>query len=168
MFSLVRAVNHCDFLEALRFVADLAVIRLEDRRNTGFQRELDARRRQRERLEAGAIKLSALEHALVRECRDRIHDAERTRLKVGARLAELSRGEPEHFRGSQESLWLKLKAAATLLDGNLPTYILLSFGSLDERAAFVLHPEMRDKIIAGVQWTGYVRTADGKHIEVLT
>ena len=107
VFSLVCAVNRCGFREALRFVGDLAGIHLGGRRDAEFQRELDARKRQRERLEDGANKLYALEHALMRECRDRIHDAERTRLKVSARLAELSRGELERFRGEQENLWLK-------------------------------------------------------------
>jgi hypothetical protein len=168
VFSLVRATNRCDFLGALRFVAELAGIRLEDRRNADFQRELDARKRQRERIEDGANKLSALEHALLRECRDRIHNAERTTLKVSARLAELSRGEPERFRGEQEGLWLTLQAVAALLNTDLPSYTLLSFGALDERARFVLHAELRDEIIAGIRWAGSIRTADGKQMEVLT
>jgi hypothetical protein len=53
------------------------------------------------------------------------------------------------------------------LQRDLPAYTLLSFGVLDERAPFVLHPELREEIISGVRWTGYVRTADGKQIEVL-
>jgi hypothetical protein len=167
VFSLVRAVNRCDFPEALRFMAGLAGIRLEDCRNADFHRELDARRRQRERLEDGANKLSAFEHALLRECRDRIHQAERTRLTVSERLAQLSRCEPERFRGEQEGLWLTLQAAAAVLNTDLPSYTLLSFGALDERARFVLHPELRDEIIVGVRWAGSVRTADGKQIEVL-
>jgi hypothetical protein len=132
-----------------------------------FQREFDATKREWERLEDGANKLYALEHALMRECRDRIHDAERTSLKVSARLAELSRGELERFRGEQERLWLKLKAAEVLLRAQLPAYTLLSFGPPDERARFVLHPELRGEIIAGVRLAGYVRSADGKQIEVL-
>jgi hypothetical protein len=167
VFSLVRAVNRCDFPEALRFVANLAGIRLEDRRHADFQRELDARKRQRERIANGAKKLSALEHGLLRECRDRIHNAERTRLKVSARLAELSRGEPERFRGEQEGLWRTLQVATALLNTNLPSYTLLSFGALAERARFVLYPELRDEIIAGIRWAGSVRTADGKQMEVL-
>jgi CHC2 zinc finger len=168
VFSLVRAVNRCDFPEALRFVANLAGIRLEDRGRADFQRELDERKRQRERIEAGANKLSALEHALLREYRDRIHKTERTLLKVNERLADLSCGEPERFRGEQERLWLTLQVAAALLSRDLPSYTLLSFGALDERFRFVLHPELRDEIIAGVRWAGYVRTADGKQMEVLT
>ena len=148
-------------------MADLAGIRVEDHRSADSRRKLAARKRQRERVEDGANKLAALEHALLLERRDRIHDAERKRLKVSERLAALARGEQERFRGEQESLWLTLQAAATLLNTDLPAYTLLSFGAPDERARFVLHPELRDKIIAGVRWAGYIRTADGKQIEVL-
>jgi hypothetical protein len=167
VYSLVRAVNRCDFPAALQFVSDLAGIDLGDCRNADLKRELDARKRHRERLENAANKLATLEHTLLRECRDRIHNAERTQRKVSARFAELSRGEPERFRREQEGLWLKLQAAGAILDADLLAYTLLCFGALDERARFVLHPEIREEIIAGARWAGYVRTADGKHIEVL-
>jgi hypothetical protein len=167
VFSFVRAVNRCGFPDALKFVADLAGIRLEGRRNAELRRELDTRRRQRERLEDAARTLSALEQALLRECRGRIHEAERIQLKVSERLAALSRGEPERFPGEQEGLWLRMHAAAALLSTETPAYTLLSFGALDQRALFVLHPELRDEVISGVRWAGFVRTADGKQIEVL-
>jgi hypothetical protein len=172
IFSLVRAVDRSDFLAALRFVAELAGIRLEDRwgadrRSADFRRELAARKRQQERIEEGANKLAALEHALRSERRDRIHDAERKCLRVGERFAALARGEPERLRGEQEFLWLTLQAAVSLLNTDIPAYSLLSFGAPDERARFVLHPELREEIIASVRWAGYVRTAEGKQIEVL-
>jgi hypothetical protein len=167
MCSRSCALNRCDFPRALRFVADLSGIRLESYRNPDFHLELAARKRRRERLEDGANKLSALERALLHGCRDRIHKAERTGIKVSARLAELSRGEPERFRGEQEGLWLILRAAAAILRTEIPAYTLLSFGAFDERARFVLYPELRDQIIAGVRWAGSVRTQDGRQIEVL-
>jgi hypothetical protein len=166
IFSLVRAVNRCDFPAALRFVAELAGIRL-DRWSADFRRELAARKRQQERLEEGANKLAALEHALLRERRNRIHDTERKRLKVSERLAALARGEPESFRGEQEALWLTLKAAVVLLNTDLPAYTLLAFGAFDERAQFVLHPELREEITARLRWAGYVRMADGRQVAVL-
>jgi CHC2 zinc finger len=167
VFSLVRAVNRCDFAAALRFLADLAGIRLADDRGPGSHRELAARKRQRQRLEDGANKLSVLEHALLLESRGLIHDAERTHLKASKRLAALIRGELERFRGEQESLWLTLQAADRVLSAELPTYSLLSFGTPEDRLRFVLRPELRNEIIAGVKWEGYVRTADGKRVEVL-
>jgi len=165
--SLVCAVNRCDFPAALRFLAELAGIRLEGRRTADFHRELAARKRQRERLEEGANKLFVLERVLLRESRAFIHDAERKRLKASERLAALTRGEPERFRGEQEGLWLILQAAEALLRAELPAYSLLSFGTPEDRSRFVLHPELRDEIIAGVRWAGYIRTANGKQVEVL-
>lgn len=167
VFSLVCAVNRYDFREALRFTAELAGIRLEDPRNPDFRQELAARRRQREHIDHSAEKLAALENALRFERRNRIHDAERKRQKVGERLAELSCGKPERFRGEQEGLWLTLQAIAMLLNTDVPAYMLLSFGAVEERARFVLHPELRDEIASGVRRAGYVRTADGKQVEVL-
>jgi CHC2 zinc finger len=166
VFSLVRAVNRCEFPDALRYVAQLAGIRLDDHRSADSRRGLASRKRRRERVEDVASKLGALEHALRIERRDRIHDAERKCIKVGERLAALVRGEPEHFRGEQEGLWLTLQAAAALVNTDLAGYTLLSFGAPDERARFVLHPELRDEIIAHVRSAGYIRTADGKQIEV--
>jgi hypothetical protein len=161
-------VNRCNFSEALMFVANLAGIRLEGRHNAKFQRHFGTTERQRSRLSDAASKLSALEHALLLEYRDRIHKAERTRIKAGERLAELSRGEPERFRGEREGLWLNLKAAAVLLTIDIPAYTILSFGTFEERAQFVLHTELRDEIIAAIRWAGYIRTGDGKKIEVLS
>ena len=160
-------MKHCDFSTALRFVASLGGIRLKDCREAILQGELDTRKRQRERVQDGAKKLSALENGLLRECRGRIHAAERSRLRVSTRLEELSRGEPERFRGEQEGLWLTLKAASVLLNTDIPAYTLLSFGPPAERARFVLHPEVRDEMIDAVRWSGYVRTEDSKLIEVL-
>jgi hypothetical protein len=56
IFSLVRAVNRCDFREAPRFIAGLAGIRLENSQNAKFRNQLDGRNRQRESLEGGAGK----------------------------------------------------------------------------------------------------------------
>jgi CHC2 zinc finger len=166
VFSLVRIVNRCNFSEALMFVAKLAGIRLEGRHNADFQRQLGTTEQQRARLSDAAAKLSAIEHSLLLEYRDRIHKAEHTRIRVGERLAELSRGELERFRGEREDLWLKLKAANVLLATDIPAYTMLTFGTFQERVQFVLHPELRDEMIAAIRWAGYIRTRDGKQIEV--
>lgn len=167
MFTLVRAVRRCDFPDALRHVADLAGIRLEEPKGPDGRREVAARKRQRERVESAADKLEAWERKLRLECRARIHDTERKQQQVSARLAAIQRGEPERFRGEQEGLWLKLKAATVLLESDLSTYTLLSFADPAERANFVVYPELREGTIRGLRWAGYIRTADGKQIEVL-
>jgi hypothetical protein len=155
VFSLVRAVNRCGFPEALRYVAELSGIRLENRLSTAFQDKLAARKRQRERVASAADKLEALERELRLECRDRIHVAER-------KLATLS-----DATAWTERDWLTASVCWGCLERDLPPYTILSFGALDERARFVLHPELREGIISGVRWAGYLRTADGKQIEVL-
>jgi hypothetical protein len=168
VFSLVRAVNRCDFPDALRFVAKLAGICVEDHRTVDFQRKLYARKMYRDRLEDGARRWSALEHSLLLGSRDLIHKAERGRQKASARLAALRRGEPERFRGEEARLWQTLQAAELLLRIELPIYTLLSFGAPEERARFVLHPKMRDQIMADVRSAGFVRTVDGKRVEVVS
>jgi hypothetical protein len=79
----------------------------------------------------------------------------------------LAGGEPERHSGEQEFLWLTLQAAMSSLNTDIPAYSLLSFGAPDERARFVLHPELRDDMIADLRWLGYIHTTDGKQIEVL-
>ncbi len=167
VYALARAVQGCDFRAAMAYVAALAGIRLEGRPSVDLRRELAARKQRRERLENAANKLEAMERELRLECRARIHDAERQRLQFSARLAAIQQGEPEFFRGEQEKIWLKLKAANVLLDAELTMYTLLSFADPAERGRFVLHPELRGEIISGVRWAGYVETADGKRMEIL-
>jgi CHC2 zinc finger len=155
VFSLARAVNHCDFPEALRHVAELAGIRLEDAKGVNVRREVASRKQRRERVENAADKLEALERTSRLECRDRIHLAE-------SRLAKLS-----DATAWAERDWLTASVCWTSLRRDLATYTLLSFADPAERARFVLHPELREEIISGVRWAGCVRTADGKRMEVL-
>jgi hypothetical protein len=63
--------------------------------------------------------------------------------------------------------WLTAAVCWGSLQHDLPVYTLLGFADPAERARFVLHPELREEIISGVRWAAYVRTADGKKIEVL-
>jgi CHC2 zinc finger len=165
LVDFVQLRDRCDFTMACKRLG--AWHDLGDCRNADFQRELDARKRQQERIEAAADKWATLERTLRLECRDRIHDTERKHLQVSARLAELFRGEAERFPGEEEALWLKLQAAAALLNSDLASYTLLSFGALEARAQFVLRPALRDEIIGSVRWSGFVRTSDGKRVEVL-
>src|SRR5271167_4714353 len=54
VFSLVQAVKRCDFLDSLRYVAELAGIRLEDFRGAHLHRELAEHKRKRDRIENAA------------------------------------------------------------------------------------------------------------------
>jgi len=153
VYSLVRSVHHCDFPSALRHVAQLAGVRLDDRRQDDWRKQIAERKRQRERLEAAAQKLAALEHAAWVECRDRILDCERVLATPGP---------------WDDRQWQRAQAACVLRDDYvLPTYALLSFAAPVERARYVLHPETQAQMVAAVRWAGYVLTADGRHVEVL-
>jgi hypothetical protein len=167
VFTLVMAVNHCQFPDALAFVAGLAGVKLENSRGADLRRELAAHKERRQQTEAAAEQLEALEKTLRCECRDRIHEAERTQLKASERLASLNRGEPECFPGESESLWSTLQAAHLLLEIDLPTYSLLAFGAQAERVRYCLHPELRDEMVAAIRLAGGVHDDDGRWVEVL-
>jgi hypothetical protein len=77
VFSLVRAVHRCEFPGALRYVAELAGVSLSDSGSAGARHEIQARQRQRERIDRAADKLAKLEAAIRIECRDRIHECDR-------------------------------------------------------------------------------------------
>lgn len=164
VFSLVQAVRKSDFHEALKFVAELAGVRLDNRRGLDFHRELAARQAGRERVEAAAVKLEALERELRLDVRQAVHFAEKSRARAAARLAELGTGAS----GAEvEELWAELKSAAAWLERDLPAYTLLSFGSVAERCAFVLKPSLREGMVRDVRWRGYVTGDDGKQFPVV-
>jgi len=149
VYSLVRAVHHCDFLTALRYIARLAGVRLDDSQQ-------DNRRKQtaeRKRLENAAQRLSTLERATRVECRDLILACERVLATPGP---------------WDDQQWRRARAAFVLRDDYAqPAYTLLSFASPVERAGYVLHPETRAQMAAAVRRVGYVQTADGQRVEVL-
>jgi hypothetical protein len=149
-------VRRCDFPDALRHIAELAGFRLEDSKHPDVRREMVVRKQHRERLESAAHKLKAMERQLRLQCGYRIHLGER-------RFAALS-----DATAWTECDWLTASAYWVRLQRDLTAYTVLSFADPAERARFVLHPELRDQIIAGVRFAGYVRTASGKQVEVFT
>jgi hypothetical protein len=166
VFSLVRGVQRCDFLDALRYVAHLGGIWLEDSK-CADRHEIEDRERRRERIEKAAQALGQIERTLRLQHLERIRDVECKRFRVSERLADLLRGGRERFRGESESLWATLKAAHSLLETDLAAYTLLAFGSAVERARYVLHSDLRDEILAGIRSVGGVRTEGGDWVQVL-
>lgn len=153
VYGLVRAVHQCDFPRALRYVAQLAGVQLDDRRQDDWRTQMGEHTRQCERLETAAQKLAALEHATRAECRNRILDCERVLARPGP---------------WDEQQWRQAQAACVSRDDYvLPAYTLLSFAALVDRARYVLHPEAQAQMAAGVRWAGYVLTDDARHVEVL-
>ncbi len=153
VYGLVRAVHHCDFPSALRYVAQMAGVRLDDRQQDDWRKQMAERKKRHERLQTAAQKLVALEREVWAHCRDRILDCERV-------LA---------MRGPwNDRQWQRAQAACVLRDEYvLPAYTLLSFAAPVERARYVLYPQTQAQMAAAVRWTGYVLTADARRVEVL-
>lgn len=164
IFSLVRAVRRCDFLEALRYVAELAGVRLDNRRGPDFQREIATRKAERERIEEAAARIECLERELRLSTGRRIHVAECNQRRAAERLRVLG---PEASGPEVEELWRELKSVAAWLDVDLAIYTQLSFGSVSERARFVVKTELRKEMVCAIRGRGYVVSDDGKHVEVL-
>ncbi len=156
MYSLVRAVQGCDFRDALRYVGELAGVRLDGGRDRDEWRQaMEASRREREHIERAADKLASLERALRFECRNSIHAAEH-------KLAALSKATAWSERD-----WFVASALHDALQHDLVEYTLLSFGAMPERAEYVLHPKQREQMAASVRWAGVVLTDDGHWMGVV-
>lgn len=156
VYSLVRAVQGCDFRVALRVVADLAGVRLDTGRDRDeWRRAMEAGRRKSERIKRVADRLAGLERALRLECRDRIHAAER---KLAALLKATAWSERD---------WLIASALHDSLQHDLVEYTLLGFGAVAERAQYVLHPEQREQMAGSVRSAGGILTDDGCRMEVI-
>ena len=139
VYGLVRSVHHCDFSSALRYIAQLAGVRLDyPKQEDDWRTQIANRKRQRERLETAAQKLAALERATWVECRDRIFHP---------------RACAHDAWTLDEQQWRRAQAACVLRDDYaLPAYTLLSFAAPAERARYVLHPEAQARMAAAVRW----------------
>lgn len=156
VYSLVRAVQRCDFRDALRYVAEMAGVKVDSGRDRDkWRRAMGASRRERERIDRAADKLASLERALRLECRDCIHAAER---KMAALSKATTWGERE---------WLIASVLHDSLQHDLAEYILLGFGAVAERAQYVLHPEQRGQMAGSVRSAGGVLIDDGCRMEVI-
>jgi hypothetical protein len=151
VYSLVRAVQRCDFPAALAYVAEIAGVRLAAPRSADARREI-ANQRQRQRIDTAADLLEQAERELLRECRKRIHDCDRVLSVPGP---------------WDEAQWRQAQWACILLRYLLAEYTLLAFGGLAERARYVLHPEGRAVMVAAILDAGGVRNDDGRWQDVL-
>jgi hypothetical protein len=154
VYTLVCAVNRCDFPAALRYVAELGGVRIEDdHKAADTQREIGSRQQQRDRISAAADKLVQIEHALRLKCCHSIHECDRVLCPPGP---------------WDEARWQRAQAASVLRDEYLlPVYTLLSFGATAERAQYALHSETRARVAAAVRWAGGVRDDEGRWREAL-
>jgi hypothetical protein len=154
VYGLVMQSRRCEFRDALRYVAELAGVRLGDYGSETARHEVTARRQHRERIERAADGLGHLERSLRIECRDRIHQCDRVLATPGP---------------WSEAHWQRAWAAFVLRDEYLlPEYTLLSFGAIPERTRYILADDrVRAKMAAAIRRSGGVRTEDGCWREVL-
>lgn len=153
VFSLVRAVHRCQFPAALRYVAEFGGVGLGDFNRYNFQREIEARRQQRERIDRAANILAQFERALRIEYRDAIHKCDSVLNAPGP---------------WSEAHWLRAHAASVLDEYLLPAYTLLSWGAMSERTRYVLAEERtRADTAAAVRIAGGVRTDDDHWMDLL-
>lgn len=151
--TLVMRAERCDFLRALRFVADYAGIRLPTRNDDArFRRQVEHKRQQRERIDRSAEFLTGMERSLRLECRDKIHQCDRILTKSGP---------------WDQAQWQRARAAHALLrDFLLPEYTLVAFGSMAERVRYVLANDgERANICGAIRIAGGVRTDGGYFME---
>jgi hypothetical protein len=150
MLSYVMQRDHVDFKAA---AASLDA--WDDTTLTAdVRRELAARQQERERIDRATAALAAAEHALRLDCRDRIHQCDRTLAAPGP---------------WSEAQWQRAQAASTLRDDYLlPTYTLLSWGAMAERTRYVLADQQtREEVATAVRIAGGVRTDSGYWMEAV-
>lgn len=154
LYSLVKAVHNCGFPAALRYVAELAGVRLADYASAHAQRELEARRQQRERIDQAADALADLERSLLIECRNSIHKCDKVLDAPGP---------------WDEAQWQRARWTLVLLrDFLLPEYTLVAFGSVAERVRYVLANDgERASICGAMRMSGGTRTDSGHFMELM-
>lgn len=153
VFTLIRAVQHCGFRDALRFVAELGGLQ-PNRLSGSERRELAQRKEQRERIDIAAESLKSLERTHRIRCRNHIHRCDRV----------LSTPGPW-----SDSDWQRARAAQLLRDEFLlPEFTLLAFGALPERTRYLLADHLvRAKVVTAVRAAGGIRSDGGHWVEVI-
>jgi len=163
IFSLVQAVHGCDFPTAQKWLAEMTRISLPTAITPDERRRFARERAQYERISSAAQKLEMAERHLRIFYRNRIHACEHKQGEISRRLETLGKGA----HGEADGCWRLLAAFSTLLQADLAAYTILSFGTELDRANFVLKPELRQEMIAAVQWKGGFVDDDQCWIEVL-
>jgi hypothetical protein len=150
VYSLVRAVHRCDFRTALRWVAELTGLQVADTRSA----ELEARRQKTERVNRAARSLAEAERDLRLACRDEIYECDSVLRAVGP---------------WDQAQWRRAMAAFVLRNEFLlPEYTLLSFGTAEARANYVLADHrVQAEMIAAIRVAGGVQADNGHFAEVI-
>jgi len=151
--ALVRAVRNCDFREALRFLASLTGVELEQDKRADTERL----RQERQAEEGAAYLLADAEHDLLLELTEELESLRRLHRKASASLAAGQK---------PELCWAALRFVADTLPRTDAAYCISAFAGAVEQARFALHPELRPAMIDSALERGFVATAKGYRFEV--
>jgi hypothetical protein len=162
VFTLVQEVEGCGFKDALGILARVAGV-APGRLNAEV---IQAGRKKRKRAESIAAKWDAAERGLRLKYRGALHRLDKTHHLTSEALARVIQNPSLESPGSEEALWEKLQATVNLRERVSAAYSLLSFGSLKDRARFLTRPEERKALVGHVLDRGFLRTDDGKAVEV--
>ena len=150
-FSLVQQARSCDFKDALRFLAALAGVNLDDGESPKFRADLARARRERKQREFEEARLKAIERRAFLEARDDVLvELERLRRNAGRRLAVLLDGpDHERFAGETEFVWEALKLVAEQMPRAASAFTVISFADQRSRTDFSLRSECRAALVDG-------------------
>lgn len=154
VYQLIMLTHACNFREAMHYLADLAGVQIKGDREDTWRLKAIERRRHCERVGAAGDKLATVEGSLRLECRDQIHHCDRILDVPGP---------------WDESQWQQARAAYILRNEFLlPEYTLLSFGTAEARAKYVLaENRLRAKMASAIRVASGVQTDDGHFMAVI-
>ena len=164
--DLVQEVRGIGFREALKFLADMAGVEIDD--SLEARQEFAKQRAERRKVEEAARRLRAIERQVRGQYKNEIHDLEAIKERYGKRLGELNGGASERSVGEEGFLWTALEFVSKCLPRALAGYTITSFANTSDRARFALHAEAREPMIDAALLAGHVVADDEKVMEVLT
>jgi hypothetical protein len=165
--ALVQEAKRCDFKDALKFLAALAGVNLEDTRN--FRDELARTRREHKQREIERARLMAVEQQAFLEARDEVLELEVLRRNAGLRLAKIVDWGflQERFPGEEELAWAALELVANALPNAAARYTVAAFSDSESIAKFAMHPEERSALVSKCIEVGGVDDSRGHFVELV-
>ena len=163
--ELVKRVRGCGFRDAFQYLGTLAGVEVSDQ--PASRKEIEERKRERQRIDVASHKLEELECRLRARYRGEIHDLEAIRRNVTLRFREMRAGAGARVHGKAEFWWGGLDLVAKELPRALTSYSILSFANTRDRVKFSLEPEGRDKMIEEAMIAGYVTDDAGRTVGVV-
>src|SRR5208282_3796893 len=145
-FALVQQTRSCSFKDALRFLAALAGVSLDD--DPKFRADLARARRERKQREIEEARLKVAERCAFLKARNNVLGLERLRRNAARRLADLTELRPERFRAEEEAAWAALAFVADQMPQAAAAFTVIAFADSETRIRFTLRREQRAALVA--------------------